>query len=233
MSSAPPSPPRAGATRIRGPRRARRSEAADTRTRILDAAEKLFIEMGYAATSVRAIARRACVNLAAAHYHFGSKEGLLGATVHRRVAPVNAARARALDVLQRAVPAPSVEQILEVFFAPLVESGVDAALPRLIARLYGEPKSVSTSLIEREFGATARRFLDALGGALPGLDADLLAWRFHFMIGSMIHLLAYDHPLNMDPPKTGADGLRQLLPFAVAGIQHGVSRRTAAPGTRR
>ena len=55
--------------------------ATSTRDRILDAAEELFVEMGYAATSLRAIAQLADVNLAATNYHFGSKEGLLAAIV--------------------------------------------------------------------------------------------------------------------------------------------------------
>ena len=80
-------------------KRTTRADSEETRTRILDAAEELFVEMGFAAASLRAIASRAGVNLAAAHYHFGSKEGLLGATVHRRVAPINEARARGLDAL--------------------------------------------------------------------------------------------------------------------------------------
>ena len=65
-----------------------RPESAETQTRILDAAEALFIENGYSATSLRAVASRAGANLAAAHYHFGSKEGLLRACVHRRLQPV-------------------------------------------------------------------------------------------------------------------------------------------------
>ena len=47
--------------------------ASSTRERILDAAEALFIEHGYAATSLRAITSAAAVNLAAAHYHFEPK----------------------------------------------------------------------------------------------------------------------------------------------------------------
>ena len=62
---------------------------SETSSRILDAAEALFIELGFAATSLRSIASRADVNLASAHYHFGSKEGLLGACLHRRIGPIN------------------------------------------------------------------------------------------------------------------------------------------------
>ena len=48
--------------------------AKDTKKRILDAAETLFAEQGYAQTSMRAITARADVNLASVNYHFGSKK---------------------------------------------------------------------------------------------------------------------------------------------------------------
>lgn len=47
-----------------------------TRDRIMKAAERLFAEHGYQATSVRAIVARARVNQAAINYHFDGKEGL-------------------------------------------------------------------------------------------------------------------------------------------------------------
>jgi AcrR family transcriptional regulator len=47
-----------------------------TRERILRAAERLFAERGYDATSVRTIVAKARVNQAAINYHFAGKEGL-------------------------------------------------------------------------------------------------------------------------------------------------------------
>jgi AcrR family transcriptional regulator len=47
-----------------------------TRERILKAAERLFAERGYEATSVRAIVAKARVNQAAINYHFAGKDGL-------------------------------------------------------------------------------------------------------------------------------------------------------------
>ena len=55
-----------------------------TKTRILDAAEQLFAERGYGATSLRAVIDAAGVNQAAIHYHFGGRERLFGAVVDRR-----------------------------------------------------------------------------------------------------------------------------------------------------
>ena len=48
-----------------------------TKDRILDASEALFARDGSSGASLRAITQRAKVNLAAVHYHFGSKDYLL------------------------------------------------------------------------------------------------------------------------------------------------------------
>ncbi len=47
-----------------------------TRERIMKAAERLFAERGYEATSIRAIVAKARVNQAAINYHFEGKDGL-------------------------------------------------------------------------------------------------------------------------------------------------------------
>jgi AcrR family transcriptional regulator len=58
----------------KGPGMTRPSEF--TRDRILKAAERLFADRGYEATSVRAIVAKARVNQAAINYHFAGKDGL-------------------------------------------------------------------------------------------------------------------------------------------------------------
>ena len=55
----------------------------DTAERILDAAEALFSEKGFAETSLRNITTKASVNLAAVNYHFGSKKELIKAVMSR------------------------------------------------------------------------------------------------------------------------------------------------------
>lgn len=51
-----------------------------TRQRITEAAQKLFGEVGYQRTTVRAVADRAAINPALVIRYFGSKEGLFAAT---------------------------------------------------------------------------------------------------------------------------------------------------------
>src|SRR5258705_4037551 len=75
--------------------------SADTKTRILDAAESLFMEHGFEATSLRSLTTAASVNLAAVNYHFGTKEELFQAVLTRRLDPMNQERIELLERLER------------------------------------------------------------------------------------------------------------------------------------
>lgn len=59
-------------------------EYNEKQIQIMEAAEKLFAEQGFAGTSVRDIAEAAHVNLAMISYYFGSKEKLMEAMFHYR-----------------------------------------------------------------------------------------------------------------------------------------------------
>lgn len=59
-------------------------EYNEKQVQIMEAAEKLFAEQGFAGTSVRDIAEAARVNLAMISYYFGSKEKLMEAMFHYR-----------------------------------------------------------------------------------------------------------------------------------------------------
>jgi len=52
------------------------AERIDPRDALLDAAERLLVEVGYAGISARRLAREAGVNLGLVHYHFGSMENV-------------------------------------------------------------------------------------------------------------------------------------------------------------
>lgn len=59
------------------------TEKTDKKTAILDAAEALFAEAGFDASSTRSIAAKAGVNMAMLSYYFGSKDGLYKAVLER------------------------------------------------------------------------------------------------------------------------------------------------------
>lgn len=61
-------------------------EKVDKKANILDAAEKLFSQLGYEATSTRQIAKEAGANMAMINYYFGSKEGVFMDIMSQRIA---------------------------------------------------------------------------------------------------------------------------------------------------
>lgn len=67
------------------------------RERILEAADKLFGEMGFDATTTREIAELSGVNKALIHYHFKSKEGLLTSLLDAYYEDLTATLRQALD----------------------------------------------------------------------------------------------------------------------------------------
>ena len=74
--------------RILTPAPTRNGKDASRRERILEAAEQVFGDAGFAGASLRAIVRRAHVNLATVYYYFGSKNGLMEAVLKRRFGPL-------------------------------------------------------------------------------------------------------------------------------------------------
>jgi AcrR family transcriptional regulator len=194
----------------------------DTKQKILDTAERLFAEQGYDATSLRQIIAKAGVNLAAVHYHFGSKEELLDELVVRRAGPVNEARIALLDRLDADVrcPQPAVEKVLEAFLLPMLEvATANPGFVRLMGRLYAE--GMMQALGRKHFHGTAIRFLRTMRKALPELPEEEMAWRVHFMIGAMAHAMC-GMPVFPGTTATAADfpaRMSRLVTFLGAGFR--------------
>jgi AcrR family transcriptional regulator len=161
----------------------------DTKSKILDTAERLIAEQGYAATSLRHIIGEAGVNLASVHYHFGSKEGLLDALVMRKAEPVNQQRLAMLDrYTAQWQGSPPVEQVLEAFLMPMAQTANrNPQFVRVMGRIITE--GLLPSVIEKNFQPMLARFIGALRQALPTLPDEEFQWRIHFMQGAMAHTM--------------------------------------------
>lgn len=195
-----------------------------TRERLLDVAEELFAEKGIAGASLRTLTKAAETNLAAVHYHFGSKDGLVDAVLDRRAAALNAERLADLARIEATAQdgVPSVEDILTAFVAP---GALDrrALLARLRGRLEAEPPEVVEALIRKHFGSVCAHFLDTLQRALPHVGKELTAERFRFCLGTLSH--AFSQSFDLDtipghPPARSHDDVRvgRLIGSLTAGL---------------
>ena len=205
--------------------------SATTKARILDAAEALFMEHGFEATSLRAITAAAGVNLAAVNYHFGSKEELFQAVLTRRLDPMNQDRVALLTRLEtNAAPAPlPCEKILMALFVPALTLARDPRrggknFLRLLGRAYADPAPFIRRFLSEQYAAMIARFKDAFGRALPNLPRKELSWRLHFIMGALSYTLAGTDALKLIAELNLLESdndeilLRRLAPFLLAGL---------------
>jgi AcrR family transcriptional regulator len=187
----------------------------NTKEKILDAAEALFGEHGYAATSLRHVISKAGVNLAAIHYHFGSKQDLLDQVILRKAGPLNERRLKLLDQFEaEAAPAPAcVERVLEAFILPAVLIEKSPEFVKLMGRVHVE--GLGEGIAQRIFKPMIARFLSALHRTLPDMSPDELAWKVHFALGAMAHTLIARPEIGskaaQEPPLTTATRLVAFL----------------------
>jgi len=170
--------------------------AGDTKVRILDAAEDIFVECGYEAMSLRQITSRADVNLAAVNYHFGSKEALIHAMLSRRLDKLNLERLKLLDHFNAQLgDGLTCEHVLGAMFIPALRLSRDPrvggrAFLRLLGRAYTDPSAFIHDFLKGHYADVAERFFDAFQRALPHLPREELGWRLHFAIGALSGVLA-------------------------------------------
>ena len=205
--------------------------SADTKTRILDAGERLFVEHGFEATSLRSLTTAAGVNLAAVHYHFGSKEELFQAVLTRRLDPMNQERIELLERVEREAGgnAPSVEKVIYAMLAPALRLARDEErggkdFLRLVGRAYADPAPFIRHFLSAQYAGMIGRYKEAFLKALPHLSRQELTWRLHFVMGALSYTLAGTDALKLFAEATSTTDndellLQRLAPFLVAGLK--------------
>jgi AcrR family transcriptional regulator len=198
----------------------------DTRQRLLDAAEALFAEHGFAETSLRAITTQARANLAAVHYHFGSKDELLRAVFARRLQALNEERLARLTALETGGGPVTVETVLAAFIEPslrLRRAGVQGEqFTRLLGRAQIEASEALRDFLREQYAPVLERFQRTLAQALPGLSPVEIRWRLYFIVGALSFTYAGGAwpRLPFTVREVGDEDWlqRQLIRFLTAGL---------------
>lgn len=115
------------------------TDARDTRARVIEAAGALFAARGFHGTTLRDIAARAEVNLAAAHYHVGSKEDLYLEVLRAQFAAILA------ELEQRGARLPAATAS-KAALSELLRARIAA----MLALLLGPPPGLHGTLMMRE-----------------------------------------------------------------------------------
>lgn len=169
------------------------ASTTETKEQILTVAERLFAEHGFMGTTLRNVVSEAGVNLAAIHYHFGSKEDLFRAVVARFARPVVERELGLLSELKSRSELPSIEALLTAVVQSSLEilsEGEDARLVRakFMGRCRTEPEPIQ-SIAHAEFAVATEAFLDMFQRVLPEQSRSQLSWKFDLVISTLVRVL--------------------------------------------
>lgn len=211
-------------------------QTIDTGAAILEAAMKLFSERGYAAVSLREIAREAGLSVSSVVYHYEDKLTLLGVVYDRYTRPINARRLELLGEARRiADRSLRLTAILRAYLIPAFVSSDDviaggARFTRMRAMLSAEGDSAARGIIAHAFDDTTRAFIDAIVDCLPGAPREAVVWQCHFLLGSLYYTLI--NPERIDRLSDGrASGTDHETAIGMMVQSWHASLAALAPGT--
>lgn len=192
----------------------------------MDAAERLFAERGIDAVSLRTINAEAGYSVAALHYHFATRDGLIRALLARAQPQMFAQRAAMIAALGEAAD-PTLEGIVAALVMPLTAGMLadfagSVAKLRFLVRLSFDRSPYLARTIEESFAL----FRPLLRRALPGVDERTLTRRWRFATDLAQQALAnaleghLGSPAGVTPrPAQFARFLADLIAFISGGLR--------------
>jgi len=170
---------------------------ASTEERLLAAAEKLFAERGFAATSVRDITAEAGTSVAAVNYHFGGKDSLYRELF---VGLLRGMREQRLDAIRRVVAeADGADQpidptrLLRAFAVSFLEPVSDRVrgrnLVKLMTRELVDPTLPPQVFCEEMVQPVETALVAALRRAAPGLGEREAVLVAHLFVAQLMYVV--------------------------------------------
>lgn len=165
--------------------------ATRTRNAILLTALRLYAEQGLQGVSLRTIsARSGSRNSAAAHYHFGSRLGVIEAVICHIIDHLRPQFEPAISAVE-AMPCPSPRDVLRAVFVPYLSLTQQPdwgpwAL-RFMAHLHTDNTPEISAILNRRIRLDLERIEHQLQRTLPQIPPEVLRLRLTFSMTNLIH----------------------------------------------
>ncbi len=185
---------------------------------ILDTAELLFAESGYAGTTLRQVAERLNVTPAMIAYYFQNKDNLFREVFTRKALAISQRRMEQLAALE-AAPDYGAADLVRAFIAPaaaLFDDVQGRAFLRMHARLHMEPEELSYELRRLVYNESTRAYARAFSRLMPELPINEVYRRMSLLIGAYLYAFSGTSRLNELPEDDTADPVAGLLETAIA-----------------
>jgi len=172
--------------------RAKRQDAAETVDELLSTAERLFAERGVENVALTGIvAESGQKNRSALHYHFGSRAGVLGAVLDRRLGPINGRRHALLEALDAGA---GVLDVVRADIAALGETVVEEPWGpdylSILAQVTFHPQLLADRPVRDENLSGLRQARRRIETLAKDLSADLIDRRMAWMRDSVVFAMA-------------------------------------------
>lgn len=180
---------------------------------ILDVAETMFADLGYAGTSLRKVADTVQANPALINYYYSNKENLFGAVFLRRGLKITEERMQRLAELEES-ESYSVEQLVRAFLEPserLRDTKQGRSFLRLHARLHMEPEEISYELRRKVYQESTLAYAQAFERLLPDIPRATIYHKISLMIGSYLYAFSDTNRLQELSDPTEISGAREHL----------------------
>lgn len=199
------------------------------RERLLEAAEELFCEKGFAGSSIRDITAAAGSNIASVNYHFGGKEKLYVEVWRRHLLKMRDVRVSAIEqLISQSGGSPSLEDLLRTFayafLGPLVDESKSRQLLKLMAREMLDQHLPANMFVEEMIAPTMASMRQGLAGSCPQLEESKVPLVVFSVVGQLIHAVRVktmfeESDLAEMPVLDLTEAVNHIVKFSAAGIR--------------
>jgi AcrR family transcriptional regulator len=204
--------------------------------RLLDAAERLFGERGFAGTSVREIAAAANCNVASVSYYFGGKEKLYTDVWRHHLLVLRDNQIASIEkAMSENQGKPRLEELLgsfaEAFVGSLVDEEGSGRLIQLMMREMLDKHLPADMFIDEVINPTLSAMQKALVKTCPGLQESQTALIVFSIIGQLIHAVRLRTMFEQSGKRRPlifnlAEMVDHVIRFSAAGIRACASETT-------
>jgi AcrR family transcriptional regulator len=195
-----------------------------TRERIMKAAERLFAERGYDATSIRAIVAKARVNQAAINYHFDGKDGLYREVLRAAFRALTEQQLEHADEMKAMSREAALAEFIRRQLRPLLGRDEYSRHMRILNWETVRPTAVFRKLLSEEAAPFMGLAVELVRRFQPEADQRTLVAAAVWLLGQCSVFLRNreqlaDPPLGLGLDEAGVEWLAQLVSrWATGGL---------------
>jgi len=169
------------------------AEEKNTRDKLLDSAEKLFLKNGYENVSIRDITDDAGANVAAINYHFGGKENIYREFFKRKSSQKTQEVMATLKAAIAADDPPDLRRVVAAyvseFLGEFLSSREAQNFLQLISKEMSEQGLASDIFLQDMVMPIHKILKDAISRARPELSVEKVSMCIASVVGQMMHFV--------------------------------------------